>query len=60
MIQRRPSELIVVLRSTLQTIQDSVWKDSPATQELKRAILRVIADLESERQGLRPCLVRKM
>ena len=55
MVQRRPSELAAILRTALQEVQESVWRDSPAIKEMKRAILRAIADLQTEGNGqLRP------
>lgn len=49
-MQRKTSELIGLLHRTLLDVQDSVWTDSPAIQELKRCLLRTIADLESDLQ----------
>jgi hypothetical protein len=50
-VHRPTPELVSLLRITLQDVQESIWKDSPSIQELKRAILRAIADLESEKKG---------
>jgi hypothetical protein len=48
MVQRRPSELATILRGTLQEVQESIWRDSPAIRDMKRAMLRAIADLQAE------------
>jgi hypothetical protein len=47
-MQRKTAELVTVLRQTLKDVQDSVWTDSPAIQELKRCLLQTIASLESD------------
>ena len=48
MVQRKPSELSAILHTMLQEVQESVWRETPAIKEMKRAILRVIADLRTE------------
>ena len=42
------AELIVILRKTLEDVQDSVRRESAAVQEMKRSILRTIAELRAE------------
>jgi hypothetical protein len=48
MVQRRPSELATILRDALQEVQESIWRDSPTIRDMKRAMLRAIADLQAE------------
>ena len=48
MVQRSTEELVIILRKTLKDVQESVWRDTTATTEMKRAILRAIVELESE------------
>jgi len=47
-MQRDNTGLIALLRKTLQDVQDSLLNDSTEIQELKRCLLRTIAELESE------------
>ena len=48
MVQRNTVELISLLRKTLRDVQESVWRDTPAITEMKRAMLRAIVELEAE------------
>jgi hypothetical protein len=48
MVHRPTTELIAILRRTLTDVQERVWRETPAIQEMKRGILRAIAELESD------------
>lgn len=48
MVHRPTSELIAILRKTLTAVQEGVWRETPAIREMKRGILRAIAELESD------------
>ncbi len=48
MVHRPTTELIAILRKTLSDVQERVWRETPAIQEMKRGILRAIAELESD------------
>ncbi len=48
MVYRPTSELIAILRKTLTDVQERVWRETPAIREMKRGILRAIAELESD------------
>ena len=61
MVHRRPSELATILRNALQEVQESMWRDSPAIKEMKLAILRAIADLQTEgRPSTQTLEIRKL
>jgi hypothetical protein len=47
-MQRETEELVGVLRSTLEDVQDSIWNAPPAVEEMKQSVLRVIAELQAE------------
>ena len=49
---RRPPSLIGLLLSTLEKVEraEGLRPDDPALRQLKRTILRVIADLETEKE----------
>jgi hypothetical protein len=51
MVQRSTTELIAILRKTLLEVQDRVWRETPAVRDMKRGILRTIAELESDLKG---------
>ena len=40
--------LVAMLRKALETVQDSSWRESDALTELKRDLLRAIAELEAQ------------
>jgi len=48
MVHRPTNELIAILRRTLTDVQERVWRETPAIREMKRGILRAIAELESD------------
>ncbi len=48
MVHRPTKELIAILRRTLRDVQDGVWKETPAIRDMKRGILRAIAELETD------------
>lgn len=48
MVHRPTTELIAILRRTLTDVQERVWRETPAIREMKRGILRTIAELESD------------
>lgn len=48
MVHRPTTELIAILRRTLTDVQERIWRETPAIQEMKRGILRAIAELESD------------
>jgi hypothetical protein len=50
-MQLETAELVEALRKTLHDIQDTVRHDSAAIQNMKRAILRAIAELEADLKG---------
>jgi hypothetical protein len=51
MVHRPTSELVALLRKTLTAVQEGVWRETPAIQEMKRGILRAIAELEADYKG---------
>lgn len=60
MAQQSTAELIAILRITLHSVEVSTWKNSPSVQEMKRAMLRAIVEMESEGgMPLRPYLLPK-
>jgi hypothetical protein len=57
-MHREMADLIAVLRSALQDVQDSVWNDSPAILEMKRRVLQTIIELEADlKEGQSPHLL---
>lgn len=48
MVQCATSELVAILRKTLTDVQERVWRETPAIREMKRGILRTIAELETD------------
>jgi hypothetical protein len=50
MVHRPTTELIALLRKTLTEVQEGIWRETPAIKEMKRGILRAIAELEADLQ----------
>jgi hypothetical protein len=48
MVHRPTTELIALLRKTLTDVQEGIWRETPAIKEMKRGILRAIAELETD------------
>jgi hypothetical protein len=48
MVHRPTTELIALLRKTLIDVQEGIWRETPAIKEMKRSILRAIAELEAD------------
>ena len=59
MVHRPTTELIAILRRTLTDVQERVWRETPAIQEMKRGILRAIAELETDIKGKRSAAVKQ-
>jgi hypothetical protein len=48
MVHRPTTELVALLRKTLTDVQEGIWRETPAIKEMKRGILRAIAELETD------------
>lgn len=48
MVHRPTTELIAILRKTLTDVQERVWRETPTIRDMKRGILRTIAELEAD------------